>query len=104
MQMKKPPHPGLLVKNELEALGVSVAEAAKALGITRQQLYNVINAKSAITPEMAVRLAKGIGSTADTWLSMQQAYDLSRVRIAKITVAKLAPRRSGHEPKHQNVS
>ena len=71
--MKNPAHPGRLLKNDLEELGLSVAAAAEGLGVTRQQLYNVINGKSAVTPEMAIRLEKGIGSTADTWLRMQMA-------------------------------
>ncbi len=103
MRMKNPPHPGRLVKNELEELGIPVADAAKALGITRQQLYNVINAKSAITPEMAVRLAKGIGSTAATWLTMQQAYDLAHVEPGRIAVSKLTRRLSADKPKQQNI-
>ena len=94
MPMKNPAHPGHLLKNELEELGLSVAAAAEGLGVTRQQLYNVINGKSAVTPEMAVRLEKGIGSTADTWLRMQMAYDLAQVRLRRgdIKVKKLAPR------------
>ena len=94
MRMKSPAHPGRLIKNELEEMGLSVAEAAQALGITRQQLYNVINGKSAVTPEMAVRLEKGIGSTADTWLRMQTAYDLAQVRLRAggIKVKKLIPK------------
>ncbi len=92
MQMKNPPHPGLLVKHELEALGVPVAEAAKALGVTRQTLYNVINGKSGITPEMAIRLAKGIGGTGEGWSQMQLTYDLAQLPDKDIKVTKLAPR------------
>ncbi len=94
MPMKKPPHPGHLVRENLEDLGLSVADAAKGLGITRQQLYNVISGKSAITPEMAVRLEKAIGSTADAWLRMQAAHDLARIRTHqdKIKVRRLEPR------------
>ena len=94
MPMKNPPHPGLGLRDDLDALGWTVAEAAEALGVTRQQLYNVINGKSAVTPEMALRLEQGIGSTADTWLRMQAAYDLAQVRLrrAEIKVKKLAPR------------
>ncbi len=94
MSMKNPAHPGRLIKNELDEMQISVADAAEALGVTRQQLYNVINGKSAVTPEMAVRLEQGIGSTADTWLGMQTAYDLALVRLrrAEIKVKKLAPR------------
>ena len=57
--MKNPVHPGELVRDNLEDLHLTVAEAAKGLGITRQQLYNVIGGKCAITPEMAVRFEKG---------------------------------------------
>lgn len=94
MGMKNPAHPGRLIKNELDEMGIGVADAAEALGVTRQQLYNVINGKSAVTPEMAVRLEQGIGSTADTWLRMQTAYDLAQVRFRRdeIKVKKLAPR------------
>ncbi len=92
MQMKNPPHPGQLVKHELDELGIPVAEAATALGVTRQTLYNVISGKSGISPEMAVRLAKGIGSTADGWLRMQLTFDLAQLSQNDIKVRKLASR------------
>ncbi len=94
MAMKNPPHPGELIRENLQDLGLAVAEAATALGITRQQLYNVIKAKSAVTPEMAVRLEKGFGGSADFWLQMQSNYDLAQVRrrAARITVKRLRPR------------
>ena len=92
MQMKHPPHPGRLVKSNLEDLGLSVAKAALGLGVTRQQLYKVIRCESAISPEMAVRLEKAIGSTADAWLRMQAAYDLAQVRAreGEIVVKRFA--------------
>ena len=80
MRMKTPPHPGLGIKYDLEALGLTVADAAKGLGVSRQHLHNVMAGRSAITPEMAVRLEKGIGSTARLWLAMQAAHDLAQVR------------------------
>jgi addiction module HigA family antidote len=94
MAMKTPPHPGRGLKDDIDALGWTVAEAARALGVTRQQLYNVINGKSGITPEMAVRLEKGMGGTAAAWLGMQAAFDLAQVRKreADIKVTKLARR------------
>ncbi len=90
MPMRNPPHPGELIRDNLEDLRLAVAEAAKGLGITRQQLYNVINGKSGITPEMAVRFEKGFGSSADFWLQMQVNYDLAQVRrrAAAITVRR----------------
>jgi addiction module HigA family antidote len=94
MPMKNPPHPGELLKDNVDELGLSVAEAAKGLGVTRQQLYNVINGKSAITPEMAVRLEKALGGTADLWLRMQVNYDLAQVRRndRAIKVRRLSPK------------
>lgn len=94
MVMKNPPHPGGLLKDNVDGLGLSVAEAAKGLGVTRQQLYSVINGKSAITPEMAVRLEKALGGTADLWLRMQVNYDLAQVRQRgrSIKVKRLSPK------------
>ncbi len=94
MRMKNPAHPGRLLKDDVDALGWSVADAAEALGITRQQLYRVMNGASAVTPEMAIRLEKGIGTSADTWLRMQAAYDLAQARLhtAGIKVRKLTPK------------
>ena len=94
MPMKNPAHPGRLLKDDLEALNLTVAEAAEALGVTRQQLYRVMNGTSAITPEMAVRLEKSIGTSADTWLRMQMSYDLAqvRLRVPAIKVKKLYPK------------
>jgi addiction module HigA family antidote len=93
MQMKNPPHPGELIGDNLDELGVTVVEAAKALGITRQQLHNLIAGRSAITPEMAVKLEKALGSTADTWLRLQMNHDLAlvRKREASLKVRRLAP-------------
>jgi addiction module HigA family antidote len=94
MAMKNPPHPGRLLRADIEALGLSVAEAAEGLGVTRQQLYNVLNGKSAVTPDMAVRLEKGIGSPAETWLNLQTAFDLAQARAntSAISVQRLAPK------------
>ncbi len=89
--MKSPAHPGRLLKDDIEALGLTVAEAAGSLGVTRQQLYRVLNGTSAVSPEMAFRLEKAIGTSADTWLRMQMAFDLAvvRRRAAKISVKRL---------------
>ncbi len=80
MSIKSPAHPGRLLKDDIESLGLTVAEAASNLGVTRQQLYRVLNGTSGISPEMAVRLEKAIGTSADTWLRMQMAFDLAEVR------------------------
>lgn len=94
MSMLNPPHPGRIVRQEcLEELGLSVTEAAKVLDVTRQTLNNLVNEKAAISPEMAIRLEKAFGSTADTWLRMQAAYDLAQARKKddKINVQRFVP-------------
>jgi len=81
MPMKNPPHPGRIVRQDcLQALGLSVTRGAKVLGVTRQALNNLVNQKSGISPEMAVRLSKAFGSTPEAWLRLQANYDLARVR------------------------
>ena len=81
MPMKNPAHPGRIVKHAcLEALGLSVTEGAKVLGVSRQALNNMVSGRAGITPEMAIRLSKAFGSTPETWLQMQLAYDLSEAR------------------------
>lgn len=81
MPMKNPPHPGRSIRNAcLEPLGLSITEGAEVLGVTRQTLNNVVNGKSGISPEMAIRLSKAFGSTPETWLRMQLAYDLAKAR------------------------
>jgi antitoxin HigA-1 len=93
MPMKNPPHPGRLIKDEILALGLSVAKAAEGLGVTRQQLYRVINGECAISAEMAVRLERGIGSSAAAWLKMQMNYDIAQIqkRADELPVKRLKP-------------
>ena len=73
-------------------MGSPVAEAAQALGVTRQALYNVVRGKAGISPEMAVRLSKGLGSTADGWLRMQMTFDLAQLPQKSIKVSKIKRR------------
>ena len=93
MTMHNPPHPGSSVKHDcLEPLGLTVTEAAKILGVTRQTLSNLVNEKSGVSAEMAIRLSKGFGSTPEAWLRMQMAYDLwqAQQHAGKIKVKKVA--------------
>ena len=77
--MKNPVHPGKVVKHDcLEPLGLTVTGAAKALGVSRQALNNLINGKAGISPEMAIRLSKAFGSSPETWVRMQAAFDLAQ--------------------------
>ncbi len=92
MPMKNPPHPGAGLREDIEALGLTVAEAAAGLGVTRQQLHNVTSGRSSITPEMALRLEKAIGSSAEHWLRLQLAYDLAQARLCneKLAIKRFA--------------
>jgi antitoxin HigA-1 len=96
MRMKNPAHPGRIVAGELEFLGLSVAKAAKGLGITRQQLYRIVNGQSGISPDVALRLEQAIGSSADHWLRMQASYDLAQARL------KPQPKLERFEPKDES--
>ena len=81
MAMKNPVHPGAIVREDcLKPLGMSVTEGAKWLGVGRQALSNLVNEKASVSIEMAYRLSKAFGSTPETWLGMQLAYDLARSR------------------------
>lgn len=96
--MKNPIHPGEIVKHDcIEALGMTVSSAAAALGVARPTLSRVINGKSAISPEMAIRLSKAFGSRPETWLRMQMSYDLARAQkqVGRIKVKSL---RTGGKP------
>ena len=93
MPMKNPPHPGLHVRHDcLEPLKLSVTEGAKVLGVSRQALNNLVNGKSGISPEMAVRLSKAFGGSPAVWLKMQLDYDLKQIArtASKINVRRVA--------------
>jgi addiction module HigA family antidote len=87
--MKNPPHPGRIVKQDcVEPLGLTITEAAKALGVTRQALNNLVNGKAGISPEMAVRLSKAFGASPEMWLRLQANYELAQVRQDEIEVER----------------
>ena len=89
MPMINPPHPGEIVRYEcLEPLGLTVTRAAEGLGVTRQALSELVNERTGVSVEMAIRLSRAFGSTPETWLRMQMAYDLwqARERAAQIEV------------------
>ena len=82
MPMKNPPHPGLSVRHDcLEALGLNVSEAARKLGVSRKQLSDIVNCRSGISPEMAIRLDKAFGGGAETWYRLQSAYELAHAKL-----------------------
>jgi len=79
MRMKNPPHPGQSVRYDcLQPLGLTVTEGAEILGVRRQTLNNLVNGKTGISPEMAIRLDKAFGGGSETWLRLQAAYALAQ--------------------------
>ena len=84
-----PPHPGeYLLEECLRPLGLSVTEAARGLGVTRNTLSRLIHGHNGVSPEMAVRLSMAFGSTPEMWLRLQNAYDLAdaRKRLKRLRV------------------
>ncbi|MDE2722537.1 MAG: HigA family addiction module antitoxin [Gemmatimonadota bacterium] len=81
MPMKNPPHPGKFILEEcLEPLGLSITEAAEGLGVTRTSLSRLIHGHNGISTEMAVRLSKAFGGSAESWLRQQMNYDLAQIQ------------------------
>jgi len=95
MAMRNPPHPGGIVRRQcLDPLELSVTEPAKGLGVTRQALSDLVNGKAGISIEMAIRLSKSFGSSPETWLGTQMTSDLwqarERLRSLKVRHFKAA--------------
>lgn len=100
LRMKNPAHPGRFVRTVIiEPLGLSVTEAAKALGITRVALSRFLNEQAALSPDMAIRLDKAFGADMETLMRMQSSYDIAqaRQRQGEISVARFQ-KPSGHDP------
>jgi antitoxin HigA-1 len=93
LQMHNPPHPGEIIRELcLQPLGVSVTAAAKALGVSRKSVSELLNGKSGVSPEMAIRLSIAFDTTPESWLHQQAQYDLwvARRKQKKLKVKKLA--------------
>ncbi|MDP6264529.1 MAG: HigA family addiction module antitoxin [Pseudomonadales bacterium] len=81
MSMHNPPHPGEVIRELcLEPLEISVTKAAEALGVSRKTLSAIVNGRAGISPEMAIRLSKAFGTSAESWLNQQMQYDLWQAR------------------------
>ncbi len=90
MPMKNPPHPGEVVLRQcIEPLGLTITQAAAALGVTRTTLSELVNGKRGISPVMAVRLSKVFGGSAESWLTQQAHHDLAQVRADRIKLRRL---------------
>jgi len=84
MKMYNPPHPGEIIKGLwLNPMGASITDASKAIGVSRKTLSKIINKKAGISPEMAVRLSIALGSSPESWLKHQMAYDLWEIEKDK---------------------
>ena len=91
MTMKNPPHPGLIVLQEcIEPSGLTITDAAAALGVTRNSLSELVNGKRGISPEMAVRISKVFGGTEEGWLAQQAQYDLAQVPRDRLRLKRFA--------------
>lgn len=93
MKMHNPPHPGKIVRELcIKPLGLSVTNAAKALGVTRKSLSELLNGKAGVSPEMAIRLSIAFNTSAESWMNQQVQFDLWKVRDKgkKLKVKKLA--------------
>jgi addiction module HigA family antidote len=94
-EMHNPPHPGAIIRELcIEPLGITVAEAAQALGVSRKSLSELLNGKAGISPLMAIRLSMAFSTSAESWMNQQSMYDLALARVKskklKIKVEKLA--------------
>lgn len=92
MRMHTPPHPGEVLRELcLAPLGISVTDAAKALGVSRKTLSSILNGRAGISPEMALRLAKAFDTTPESWLNQQMQYDLweAKQQTKSLRVQKL---------------
>jgi addiction module HigA family antidote len=93
MKMHNPPHPGEFLRELcIEPLGLSITEAAEALGVTRKTLSAILNGRSGISPEMAVRLSLAFGTSSESWLNQQSQYDLweAKKKRGQLKVRKLS--------------
>lgn len=95
MRMYNPPHPGEVLRELcIEPLGLTVTDAAEALGVSRKTLSAILNGRAGISPEMAIRLSKAFGTSPESWLNQQMQYDLwvaeqsaSDIRVTKLSAA-----------------
>ncbi len=93
MKMHNPPHPGEVLKGLcIEPLNLTITEAAEALGVSRNTLSAILNGRAGISPEMAIRLSKAFGTSAESWLNQQMQYDLWQAEktVGNIKVKRLS--------------
>jgi addiction module HigA family antidote len=91
VSMKNPPHPGSVILSEcIVPLGITITQAAAALGVTRSTLSELVNGRRGISPEMAIRLSQVFGGSAQSWITQQAQYDLAQIPADRIRLKRLA--------------
>ena len=89
--MHNPAHPGEIIQEYMEGLGLTVTRLAAHLKVTRANLSRMIHGKTGVSAEMAVRLSEAFGTSAEVWIRMQANYDLARaMRSRRVKIARLA--------------
>ncbi len=88
MQMHNPPHPGLVLRDALSEMAMTVTEFAAHLGVSRVAISRVLNARAGISPEMSIRISEAFGQSPDLWFRMQNTYDFWQALKAKHTRVK----------------
>jgi len=89
--MHNPAHPGEIIQEHMEGLGLTVSALAAHLKITRANLSRMIHGKTGISAEMAVRLSEAFGTTPEVWIRLQANYDLAKaLRNRRVKIARLA--------------
>lgn len=101
MAIHNPPHPGRLVRRTLiDGTGLTITDAAKALGVGRVTLSNVVNEHTGISPEMAVRLSIALNTSSEMWMNMQSSYDLWQAQQRQKSIMKQVTIINKHDRKH----
>jgi antitoxin HigA-1 len=101
IRMKNPAHPGGFVKTEIiEALGLSVTDAAQVLGVTRATLSYFLNERTSLSPNMAIRIEKAFGVSMETLMRMQNSFDIAQAhkKEGEIIVARYVPKAASAKP------
>ncbi|MDZ7828909.1 MAG: HigA family addiction module antitoxin [Halofilum sp. (in: g-proteobacteria)] len=99
MRMHNPPHPGEVLKGLcLDPLGLSITEAAEALGVSRKTLSSILNGHAGISPDMAIRLSMAFGTSAESWMNQQSMFELwqAEKREPRPRVRRFKSTRSAH--------
>ena len=106
MKMHNPPHPGEILRELcIEPLGLTITEVAEALGISHKTLSTILNGRSGISPEMAVRLSLAFGTSSESWLNQQSQYDLweAEKKRKQLNVKKLSAAFTGRPRRRTGV-